>query len=76
VTVESGGRKQIDEVMSGSSFYSQNSFTLHFGLGASAKAERVVVRWPGGKTEIWQGLAAGQKCVLTEGQAAARCQGY
>lgn len=76
VTVESGGRKQIDEVMSGSSFYSQNSFTLHFGLGAIEKAERVIVRWPGGKTEIWQGLAAGQKCVLTEGQAAARCQGY
>jgi hypothetical protein len=76
VTVESGGHKQIDEVMSASSFYSQNSFTLHFGLGTSAQADRVIVRWPGGKTEIWQGLAAGQKCVLTEGQALARCQGY
>ena len=32
-----GGRKMIDEVMSGGSYYSQNSFTLHFGLGEAAR---------------------------------------
>jgi hypothetical protein len=33
VTAVAGGRKMIDEVMSGGSYYSHNSFTLHFGLG-------------------------------------------
>ena len=28
---------QIDEVMSGSSYYSQNDFRLHFGLGGAAR---------------------------------------
>ena len=34
VKVTSAGHSQIDEVMSGSSYYSQNDFRLHFGLGA------------------------------------------
>ena len=33
--VSAGGHKMIDEVMSGSSYYSSNSFTLHFGLGTA-----------------------------------------
>ena len=33
VKVTLGGRTQIDEVMSGSSYYSQSDFRLHFGLG-------------------------------------------
>ncbi len=30
----------MDEVMSGSSYYSQNSFTLHFGLGGADERGR------------------------------------
>jgi len=48
VTVTAGNRKMIDEVMSGSSFYSQNSFTLHFGLGNVTEVENVAIRWPSG----------------------------
>ena len=33
VKVTVAGRDQIDEVMSGSSYYSQNDLRLHFGLG-------------------------------------------
>ena len=33
VRVTIGDHSQIDEVMSGSSYYSQNDFRLHFGLG-------------------------------------------
>ena len=39
VKVTSGGHSQIDEVMSGSSYYSHNDFRLHFGLGRAAKAD-------------------------------------
>ena len=46
--VTAGGRKRIDEVMSGGSYYSQNSFTLHFGLGPCTRAEDIEIRWPSG----------------------------
>ncbi|MBV8073028.1 MAG: CRTAC1 family protein [Acidobacteriaceae bacterium] len=48
VTVSAGSRKIIDEVMSGGSFYSQNSFTLHFGLGPLTHVQNVEIRWPDG----------------------------
>src|SRR5450432_2033064 len=53
--VEAGGRKQIAEVMSGGSYYSQNSLTLYFGLGAADKIDRITVRWPAGTTQSWAG---------------------
>ena len=34
--------------MSGSSYYSQNSFTLHFGLGALPAVDSIEINWPGG----------------------------
>ena len=48
VKVMSGGARQIDEVMSGSSYYSQNDLRLHFGLGRAAKVDRLDVAWPSG----------------------------
>jgi len=70
VTVVAGGRKRIDEVMSGGSYYSHNSFTLHFGLGAAAQADRVEVRWPSGRVQEWKAVAAGQTVRIVEGASA------
>jgi hypothetical protein len=64
--VTAGGRTQIDEVMSGSSYYSQNSFTLHFGLGSQEKAD-VEIRWPNGLTQTLQGVSAGHLITVREG---------
>jgi hypothetical protein len=66
-TVEAGGRKRIAEVVSGGSYFSQNSLTLYFGLGKSARAERIEVRWPAGETQVWPGVAANRTVGLTEG---------
>jgi len=66
-TVEAGGRRQIAEVVSGGSYFSQNSFTLYFGLGKSEKADRIVVRWPAGETQAWTGVSANRTISLTEG---------
>jgi enediyne biosynthesis protein E4 len=68
VTVEAGGRRQVDEVRSGGSFYSHNEFALFFGLGAAEAAERVEVRWPGGVKQEWKAVAAGRSIVLEEGR--------
>jgi hypothetical protein len=66
-TVEAGGRKRIAEVVSGGSYFSQNSFTLYFGLGKSDKVDRIEVRWPAGETQTWPGTTANRSIELIEG---------
>lgn len=48
VYVSVAGRRMMDEVMSGGSYYSQNSLTLHFGLGDTAEVDGIEIRWPSG----------------------------
>ena len=66
VKVTVAGREQIDEVMSGSSYYSQNDLRLHFGLGAAQKADRVEVLWPSGLKESFADVKANQIVVIQE----------
>jgi hypothetical protein len=64
--VTANGRKTIDEVMSGGSFYSSNSFTLHFGLGTAATVESIEIRWPSGAVQKIGKTAADQTLNVTE----------
>jgi hypothetical protein len=66
VTATYGGKKQAQEVLSQSSYYSVNDFRLHFGLGAVAEAD-LEVRWPNGATEKFAKVAAGQLVTIREG---------
>jgi hypothetical protein len=49
VTMYWRGQQQVQEVSGGSGFCAQNQRRLHFGLGADAAVDRVVIRWPSGK---------------------------
>jgi enediyne biosynthesis protein E4 len=51
VTLHWGGKQQVQEVSGGSGFCAQNQRRLHFGLGGAAVVDKVMVRWPSGKTE-------------------------
>src|SRR5262249_27546789 len=66
VRVTSGGRSQIDEVISGSSYYSQNDFRLHFGLGRTAKVDSVEIAWPSGLKESFKNLSVNTLFVIQE----------
>ena len=66
VTVSAGGRKRIDEVMSGSSYYSQNSGTLHFGLGQLSAIEEVTIQWPSGTVQRVSKPAVDDTLKITE----------
>ncbi len=66
VQVVAGGRLQIDEVRSGSSFLCQDDLRLHFGLGAFKKADLIEVRWPSGIVERLTDVAANQVLTLYE----------
>jgi hypothetical protein len=54
------GRQQLQEVSGGSGFCAQNQRQLHFGLGPQPSVERVVVRWPSGKTQELTAPAVGR----------------
>jgi hypothetical protein len=62
----------MDEVMSGSSYYSQNDLRLHFGLGVTKTAERVEILWPSGLTESVADISANQLIVILEGKGVVR----
>jgi hypothetical protein len=51
VTVVAGGVTRTRELHLGDSFASSSEPVLRFGLGAAARVERVVVRWPSGAVE-------------------------
>lgn len=72
VTVTVGDRRQTHEVRTGSSYLSQSSRDLVFGLGEASGADAVSVRWPDGTTQDLGSLGAGRHVVTSTGVQAAR----
>jgi hypothetical protein len=68
LTLTTGGRRQLREVQSGSSYLAQNDLRAHFGLGAANRSERLEIRWPSGATEVVTDLPANQVITLREGE--------
>lgn len=66
VIVTAADRKMIDEVMSGGSYYSQNSFTLHFGLGKADEVDNIQIRWPSGMVQTVGKTRANQTLKISE----------
>jgi hypothetical protein len=78
VWVTTGKLRQMDEVRSGGSYLSQSDLRLHFGLGRSARIDKVEVQWPNGGRQVFENVAADrfyhliQGGVLTAAKAAPR----
>jgi hypothetical protein len=72
IEVEIGPRKIVSEVMSGGSYYSQNSLVQHFGLGKATMVDRLRIRWPGGAWQNWEKVAVNRKVIATEGSGELR----
>ena len=62
-----GTRRQIDEVRSGGSHFSQNDLRVHFGLGASTRVDLIEVHWPSGTVERLRDIPADQIIRIKEG---------
>ena len=67
VTIEAGGVRQTEAVLSQSSYVSHNDLRVHFGLGAAERVEGIAVRWPSGEVEEFPGAAGGRTLLLVEG---------
>lgn len=68
VTVEAGGKRQLQEVHSGGSYLSQSDLRLHFGLGGAERVDRIVVRWPDGTEEEARDLPARRHLKFVQGR--------
>ena len=67
VRVVSGDLAQVAEVVSGRGYQSHFGTRLHFGLGPRDRIDRIEVRWPSKRPEVFRNLTADQQIVLTEG---------
>jgi len=56
----------------GPSYLSQSSRTVHFGLGAAERIDRLEVLWVGGEASVHDDLEAGATWEIAEGEPAAR----
>jgi hypothetical protein len=68
VTAQYAGKRQAQEVLSQSSFYSANDLRLHFGLG-SAKTVDLEIRWPSGLKQSFTKVAPNRIVTIREGGA-------
>jgi enediyne biosynthesis protein E4 len=68
VRATAGDLVQVDEVLSGGSYLSQNDLRLHFGLGSHERVDHVEVLWPDGKVEKLNNLAADRFYIIREVQ--------
>ncbi len=66
LVLKAGGREQIREVHSGTSFLSQNSLIAHFGLGKSRSVDQLVIKWPSGVVQTLTNLPVDREITATE----------
>jgi hypothetical protein len=76
VRIECGGVHQSRMVKSGSSYLSQSELPVTFGLGKRDQIDRVVIQWPGGRSEEYTGLAAGKAYQCVEGKGITALGGF
>ncbi|MEQ8763571.1 MAG: CRTAC1 family protein [Planctomycetota bacterium] len=66
VTIEHGGRTQVEECRSGTSYLSHSALRVHFGVGSSTRVDRVRVRWPSGQEDLIESLEVDRMHRLIE----------
>jgi hypothetical protein len=63
-----GSLRQRQDVVSGAVYCSQNDMTLHFGLGAATKVDKLEINWPDGSVETFDVPAIDRVVTITEGK--------
>jgi len=59
--------RQLDELRSGGSYFSQNDLRMHFGLDQAKKVDMVEIRWLSGQVDQLKNLEVNQLYVIQEG---------
>ncbi len=68
VKVSVANRVLVKEVRAGSSFASQDSLWLTFGLNRQPRARRIEVTWPSGRVETFKNVRGDRRITIVEGR--------
>jgi hypothetical protein len=68
----SGKIRQRLDVISGAVYCSQNDMTLHFGLGAATRVDRLEIQWANGSSETFEVPAIDKTLTIIQGKVAAK----
>lgn len=66
--VTTGKIRQRRDVVSGAVYCSQNDMTLHFGLGAATRVDKLEIQWPDGSMESFAVPAIDKTLTIVEGK--------
>ena len=66
VHVSAGGKIQVREVRSQSSYLSASDLRLHFGLGNARRVDRIEVRWVSGRVQVLEDVGVDRVVVVEE----------
>ncbi len=69
VTIEAGGKIFMDEVAGGTGYGSQNSLTLHFGLGDVELIDVLTIRWTNGLVETFENVDVNTTMLAIENES-------
>lgn len=72
VYLTTGKIRQRQDVFSGAIYCSQNDMTLHFGLGAATKIDKLEIQWPNGAMETFDISGVDKSLTLTQGKGTGR----
>jgi hypothetical protein len=72
VYLTTGRLRQRADLFTGAGFGSQNDQRLHFGLGQSARVDRLEVKWPDGMLETFAVPGIDRTLTLSEGKGGAK----
>jgi enediyne biosynthesis protein E4 len=73
---ESKPHRQIDEVRSGGSYFSQSDLRVHFGLGKAEKVDLLEIRWPSGQVDTFKLVGINVLVIVTEGTGIVRTEKF
>ena len=66
VRLIANGHIQFAEVQSGGSYLSQSDLRLHFGLGSSARIDRIEIQWPSGIRQVLKDVPGDRVLAIEE----------
>jgi hypothetical protein len=66
VEVFAAGTRWTAERVAGSGYLSQNDGRLHFGLGAAATIDKLLVHWPSGREQTLENLSVDRVLTVEE----------
>ena len=73
---ESKPHRQIDEVRSGGSYFSQSDLRVHFGLGKAGKVDLLEIHWPSGQVDTMKDVPVNVLVTVKEGSGVIRSEKF